>query len=102
MNKDPDSSFLPLVQTLQYKMTYLAGSVLAKKDLERSCAQKAQACIIMTSKNSKQSNEQDFQNILNALSLKKYVYDANKRSKNKNQNMKIIMQLIKPESKILY
>jgi hypothetical protein len=57
MNKDPDSSFLPLVQTLQYKMTYLAGSVLAKKDLERSSAQKAQACIIMTSKNSKQSNE---------------------------------------------
>ena len=57
----------------------------------------------MTSKNSKQSNEQDFQNILNALSLKKFVYDANCKSKDKHkQNMKIIMQLIKPESKMLY
>jgi hypothetical protein len=101
MNQDPDTDMLPLMGTFEYQMTYLAGSVLVKKDLERADTEKAEACIIMTPKNNSMANEQDYQNILNALSIKKYVYDQ-KGAKDENNNMKIIMQLIKPESKLLY
>lgn len=54
-------------------------------------------------KNSNSANDDDYKNILNALSIKKSVYDMNKGGKDDDKaNMKIIMQLIKPESKILY
>lgn len=63
---------------------------------------KAQACILLTNKKSRSSFE-DQRNILNALSIKKYVYGANIHSKDfVMHNMRIILQLIKPESKNLY
>jgi len=37
-----------------------------------------------------------------ALAIKKHVYDCNKESKDDPKNMKLCIQLIKPESKILY
>ncbi len=40
---------------------------------------------------------------MQALSIKRYVYDKNIVGRDaENFNMKIVMQLIKPESKILY
>lgn len=40
---------------------------------------------------------------MNALSIKKYVYGANKGGiYDETHNMRIILQLIKPESKNLY
>jgi len=58
---------------------------------------------LLTNKNSKKASEDDHRNILNALAIKKHVYDANKDGKDDDKhNMRIIMQLIKPESKNLY
>lgn len=57
----------------------------------------------MTNKNSRDSNEEDYRNILIALAVKKMVYDELKDQKEENQaNIKLCMQLIKPESKDLY
>lgn len=85
------------------KTTYLAGSVLDKNRLRHGATGKAEACILLANKNSKQALEQDFRNILQALSIKRFVYDMNKGSKDDEYfNMKIVMQLIKPESKMLY
>ena len=84
-------------------ITYLAGSVLNNKDLNRGDTHRAQACVLLVNKNSKYANDDDYKNILNALSIKKSVYDINKGGKDDEKcNMKIIMQLIKPESKLLY
>jgi hypothetical protein len=71
--------------------------------LKRGDTQKAETCILLTNKNSKSAEEEDHRNILTALAIKKYVYDLNKDSKDDNKhNIKLCMQLIKPESKILY
>ena len=65
--------------------------------------------MLLTNKNSRQASEQDYRNILQALSIKRFVYWAikgkrdSKSVKDENlHNMKIVMQLIKPESKTLY
>lgn len=39
---------------------------------------------------------------MQALSIKRFVYDMNKEKKDEHHNMKIVMQLIKPDSKMLY
>jgi len=57
-------------------MTYLAGDPLAMEDMiRRAKAHKAQACILLTNKNSTNSSEEDYRNILIALAVKKFVYD---------------------------
>ena len=85
------------------EVTYLAGSVLNRKDLKRAMAHKADCCILLTNKKSRTAFE-DQRNIMNALSLKKYVYTLNAVSltDEDKSNMRIILQLIKPESKNLY
>lgn len=71
--------------------------------MKRGDTQKAETCILLTNKNSKSAEEQDHRNILTALVIKKYVYDLNKDSKDDSKhNIKLSIQLIKPESKILY
>lgn len=81
---------------------YLAGSVLNPEDLPRTKIAKAVSCVVLTNKKSK-TNFEDQRNILNALSIKKFVYSENKGTQfDDNHNMPIILQLIKPESKNLY
>jgi hypothetical protein len=58
---------------------------------------------LLTNKNSSNSQEEDYRNILIALAIKKYYYDSQKDPQDDNQaNVRICMQLIKPESKDLY
>ena len=57
----------------------------------------------MTNKNSKSALEEDHRNILTALAVKKFVYNMNKDTKDDlRYNIKLVIQLIKPESKTLY
>lgn len=87
----------------QKNMFYIAGDPLKQEDMIKRCdLHKASACIIMTNKNSQNSNEEDFRNILIALAVKKMVYDELRESKEDAANIKLCMQLIKPESKDLY
>ena len=81
----------------EHKTTYLLGSVLDKDKLRRGETGKAEACILLANKNSKQALQQDFRNILQALSIKRFVYDMNREKKDEHHNMKIVMQLIKPD-----
>ena len=81
-----------LLEAWEHQVVYLAGRVLNYKDLARAEAQKAEACVFLTNKNSKCSSEEDYKNILNALSVKKYVYDTNKNTKDDDRhNCRIIM-----------
>jgi len=84
-------------------LTYLAGNPMNSRDLMRGDTHKADSCVLLTNKNSKSAAEEDHLNILTALAIKKYVYNRSKESKDDSKsNIKICMQLIKPESKILY
>ena len=77
-------------------MHYIAGDPLSSKTMERSAASKARACIMLTNKNSSNSAEEDFKNILIALSIKKEVYVKNQGQKGSEQNIPLCMQLISP------
>lgn len=57
--------------------------------------------MVLCNKNCTNSLDEDYKNILTALSMKKFVYNMNKHLKEK-ANIKLCIQLIKPESKILY
>lgn len=64
-----------LIQKYEIFITYLAGNPLYERDLKRADTQKADACILLTNKNSKTAEEEDHRNILTALAIKKFVYD---------------------------
>lgn len=84
-------------------MKYLAGDPLSFKTLQRAAAHKAKACILLTNKNSSNSSEEDYKNILIALAIKKEVYVANQDQKDESKvNIPLCLQLIKPESRDLY
>ena len=78
---------------------YISGNPMTNKCLERADIINAQTCILLTNKNSKDAVGMDHKNILIGLAMKKYVFD---HKKDKSDNMRLCMQLIKPESKQHY
>jgi hypothetical protein len=57
-------------------MSYLAGDPLCFEDvISRAKTHKAKSCILLTNKNSSNSSDEDYRNILIALAIKKFVYD---------------------------
>ena len=60
---------------------------------KRTDLRNAETCILLTNKNSKDAISMDHNNILIGLAMKKYVYAICQK------NLRICMQLIKPESK---
>ena len=100
---DPKPDLEIFKQKYDKLMIYLAGDPLASEDLSRAKVQMAEACILLTNKNSPNSQEEDYRNILIALAIKKFYYDETKDAKDEQPaNIRICMQLIKPESKDLY
>ena len=90
------------MQEFEKNMTFLNGDTLNGDDMiKRAKAHKADACILLTNKNSSNSSEEDYRNILIALAVKKFVYDE-RDSNEDSANIPLCMQLIKPESKDLY
>lgn len=72
---DPTPDVEIFMQRYQKLITYLAGDPLSADDQLRAKTHKANACILLTNKNSSNSSEEDYRNILIALSIKKFVYD---------------------------
>lgn len=79
------------------KLHYLTGNPIFSRDLKRASTDSAEACILLTDKNSKFPQITDHKNILTGLAMKKYVQETTG-----NPNLRICMQLIKPESKSHY
>jgi hypothetical protein len=102
-NHDPVAEIEIFLQQKKKSMTYLYGEPLSEDDMNRAKVQNAKACILLTNKNSSNSQEEDYRNILIALAIKKFYYDSQKDPQDDNSvNVRICMQLIKPESKDLY
>ena len=77
-------------------INYLNANAMHDKDLKRAVTEKAKTCILLTNKNSTDAIGIDHKNILIGLAMKKYVHDTI------GVNMRLCMQLIKPESKQHY
>ncbi|CAD8072511.1 unnamed protein product [Paramecium primaurelia] len=77
-------------------LTYLQGSPMVDRDLKRAAATQAKACVILTNKQIVNSQSSDHKNILIGLQIKKYVNHIT------GGNIRLCMQLIKPESKLNY
>ena len=86
------------LNTPQYELflNFIQGSPFLEKDLRRVSASKADACVVLSSKYVKNSYESDHKNILTSIAIKKYV------KQNEGRNLKMCLQLIKPESKKHY
>lgn len=74
-DQDPVPEIDIFMQKFEKLMHYLAGDPLDCESMERAKAHTSRACILLTDKNSVNSSEEDFRNILIALSIKKFVYD---------------------------
>ena len=70
---------------------------MQNKDLQRSAACSAKACVLLTNKYSKDAAKEDHRNILIGLAIQKYVMNQNN-----GKSIRLCMQLIKPESKTHY
>lgn len=75
------------------KVTYINGNPMVSTSHKRTDLKHAETCILLTNKNSKDAISVDHNNILIGLAMKKYVYATCQK------NLRICMQLIKPESK---
>ena len=78
------------------KVTYINGNPMVNTSHKRTDLRNAETCILLTNKNSKDAIGVDHNNILIGLAMKKYVYATCQK------NLRICMQLIKPESKQHY
>jgi len=72
---------------------YRKGNAMHPFILKKVSCENAHRCIILTNKNSVDAQEIDHKNILIGLAIKKYVNEHTGR------NLRLCMQLIKPESK---
>ena len=95
---DPSVEMEGFLHNPQYELflTYLKGNPMIDKDLKRAMVSKAKACVLLTDKYGTDSFTADHKNILTGLAIKKYVHHHT------SQNMRLCMQLIKPESKVHY
>jgi hypothetical protein len=80
----------------EFSVHYLNGNPIDTVDQQRAVTEKSKVCILMTNMKSRDPIGMDHKNILTGLALKKYVIDATEKKK---INMRLCMQLIKPESK---
>mmetsp|Transcript_35513 Transcript_35513/g.56844 ORF Transcript_35513/g.56844 Transcript_35513/m.56844 type:complete len:1108 (+) Transcript_35513:2139-5462(+) len=77
-------------------VTYLEGSPLVKKDLQRACIARASTCFILANKFSTNPHKLDAVSILKALSIKRHVMHT------VGHDMLVCIQFIRPESKNLF
>lgn len=82
----------------EFSVHYLNGNPIDSNDMNRAVTEKAKVCILMTNMKTRDPIGMDHKNILTGLAIKKYVLDKT----NKKVNMRLCMQLIKPESKQHY
>lgn len=95
----PSAEMEIFLHSPQYELflTYLQGNPMIDKDLKRAMTVKAKACVILTNKYVQDSYSADHKNILTGLAIKKYVHHITN-----GDNIRLCMQLIKPESKQHY
>jgi hypothetical protein len=98
MQSQPDEEFMKHITQSNFfnKIFYLVGNSLIHKDLLRCKADSAGCVILLANKLAKNPKNEDFANILQAFSIKKFstIYSG--------QDVRICIQLLRPETKEIY
>jgi potassium large conductance calcium-activated channel subfamily M alpha protein 1 len=98
MQSYPNEDFMFLINQSNFsnKIFYLVGNSLVHKDLLRCKAESAGCVILLANKLAKNPKYEDFSNILQAFSIKKFstIYSGN--------DVRICIQLLRPETKEIY
>lgn len=82
--------------SLSLALTYIDGSVMNGRDLQRCGALTAKAAFVVCDKFAPNIDEEDSQTILRALSIKRYVWEQCEK------DIPVFVQLIRPENKQLF
>lgn len=100
----PSEEFKQILKNSAFdsRVHYLQGSPLNHTDLQRCQAETAQCTIIMSNQFCKSHQSEDYKNILNAFAIKKYVKQMSKFAPGGNPEMRVCLQIAKPEHKDLY
>jgi hypothetical protein len=98
MQSVPDEEIMTLIKdyNLSNKIFYLVGNSLVHKDLERCKADTAECVVLLANKLAKNPRYEDFSNILQAFSVKKFAKIFSGR------DVRICIQLLRPETKEIY
>lgn len=98
MQSFPDEEIMNLIKdyNLSNKIFYLVGNSLVHKDLERCKADTAECVVLLANKLAKNPRYEDFSNILQAFSVKKFAKIFSGR------DVRICIQLLRPETKEIY
>ena len=98
----PSEEISALLSMVEYdsKVIYLEGSPLNHDDLRRCMADQAQCAVIMTNHFCENHQAEDYKNILSAFAIKKYV--KQKHQVSGLDEMRVCLQIAKPEHKDLY
>ncbi len=98
MQNQPSEDLMFLIrQTISSKnIYYLVGNSLIHKDLERCKASSAICVVLLANKLAQNPRHEDFSNILQAFSLKKFARIYSKK------DVRICIQLLRPETKEIY
>lgn len=98
MQNDVNESLVNLINKLPYSdfIYYLSGNSLKNSDLERCKIEKSICVVLLANKQAKNSKQEDFYNILQAFSIKKYCKIK------ENIDVRVCMQLLMPETKEIF
>lgn len=98
MQSFPNEDIMNLVKQPQYtnKMFYLVGNSLIHRDLDRCKAASSMCVVLLANKMAKNPRYEDFANILQAFSIKKFAQIYTKK------DVRICIQLLQPETKEIY
>ncbi|EGR28582.1 hypothetical protein IMG5_172560 [Ichthyophthirius multifiliis] len=99
-HKPPSQEMEKYLHNPQYEvfLHYIQGNPMLERDLKRTSVHTSKACVLLTDKYITDSHSADHKNVLTALAIKKFVH----HSTNGDNNIRLCIQLIKPESKTHY
>ena len=99
MQNSENKEMMKLIKSLSFghKIFYLLGNSLLQKDLVRCRADKSICAVILANRLAKNPRIEDFSNIMKAFSIRKF-----KRFFSKENEARICIQLLRPETKEIY
>ena len=95
-NSSPSKELVDILNLYSGRAIYIEGNPLDRNDLKRALADQATWVIVLSNKFCKDPLQEDYNNILQSFRVKQYA------KTNRNRELRICLQLVKPEHKDLY
>ncbi|PAA89148.1 hypothetical protein BOX15_Mlig020881g2 [Macrostomum lignano] len=73
---EPDLELKALIKTRELYVTYLQGSVMCVKDLQRACLKQASAVVVISDQQTRNEEDEDMKNIMRVIAVKDFCPDV--------------------------